>query len=81
MNTYNFDGVDVDWEYPQADDRGGQEGDKVNYVTFVKELRSALGNKGISLTLPTSFWYLQHIDVNGLQDSVDWFNFMAYDCE
>ncbi|KAK3674234.1 hypothetical protein LTR78_005703 [Recurvomyces mirabilis] len=79
MNTYNFDGVDLDWEYPQADDRGGQEGDKVNYVTFVKELRSALGNKGISLTLPASFWYLQHIDVKGLQDSVDWFNFMAYD--
>lgn len=30
------------------------------------------------MTLPTSFWYLQHFDVKSIQDSVDWFNFMTY---
>ncbi|GAB7348914.1 hypothetical protein MBLNU459_g7603t2 [Dothideomycetes sp. NU459] len=79
MNTYGFDGVDLDWEYPQADDRGGQSGDKENYVSLVKEMKAALGPKGISMTLPTSYWYLQHFDVNAIQNYVDWFNFMAYD--
>ncbi|KAL8664747.1 MAG: hypothetical protein Q9202_002749 [Teloschistes flavicans] len=79
MNQYGFDGIDLDWEYPQADDRGGQEADTTNYVALAKELRAALGNKGLSMTLPTSFWYLQHFDVKSIQDSVDWFNFMTYD--
>ncbi|KAL8705755.1 MAG: hypothetical protein Q9201_001150 [Fulgogasparrea decipioides] len=78
MNQYGFDGVDLDWEYPQADDRGGQEADTSNYVALAKELKAALGNKGLSMTLPTSFWYLQHFDVKSIQDSVDWFNFMTY---
>lgn len=82
MDTYGSDGVDLDWEYPQADDRGGQANDKDNYVSLAKELRAAFGSKyGISMTLPTSYWYLQHFDLAGIQDSIDWFNLMSYDCE
>ncbi|KAL5319960.1 hypothetical protein ACEPPN_013019 [Leptodophora sp. 'Broadleaf-Isolate-01'] len=80
MSTYGFDGVDLDWEYPGADDRGGNKADTANYVTFCKELRAAFGKKyGITITLPTSYWYLQHFDLPGVQSSVDWFNIMAYD--
>lgn len=80
MDTYGFDGVDLDWEYPQADDRGGSQGDTANYVQLVKDMRSSFGtNYGITVTLPTSYWYLQHFDLVGMQDSVDWFNLMSYD--
>jgi hypothetical protein len=80
MDTYGFDGVDLDWEYPQADDRGGQSGDTANYVSLVKEMRASFGSKyGITVTLPTSFWYLQHFDLPGMQSSIDWFNLMSYD--
>lgn len=80
MQTYGFDGLDLDWEYPAADDRGGIEADTANYVTLVQELRAAFGNKyGLTITLPTSYWYLQHIDVKKMEDSVDWFNMMTYD--
>ena len=79
MDTYSFDGVDLDWEYPGADDRGGKSPDSANYVLLAQELKAAFGSKyGISMTLPTSFWYLQHFDVKGFQDSIDWFNLMAY---
>lgn len=82
MDEYGFDGVDIDWEYPQADDRGGQPGDKDNYVTLIKEMRAAFGTKyGITVTLPTSYWYLQHFDLAGIQPNVNWFNLMSYDCE
>ncbi|MCJ1307824.1 hypothetical protein MMC25_001472 [Agyrium rufum] len=80
MNTYGFDGIDLDWEYPAADDRGGVPADRENYVALVKDIRSAFGSQyGLSMTLPTSYWYLQHFDLSGLQGSLDWFNFMAYD--
>ncbi|KAH2448624.1 hypothetical protein KXW63_007635 [Aspergillus fumigatus] len=77
--TQAFDGIDIDWEYPVADDRGGRAEDFANYVTFVKELRSAAGRLGISLTLPSSYWYLKGFDVVNLEPYVDWFNFMSYD--
>lgn len=37
------------------------------------------GRYGISMTLPTSYWYLQHFDLAGIQPYVDWFNLMSYD--
>ncbi|KFZ22959.1 hypothetical protein V502_02560 [Pseudogymnoascus sp. VKM F-4520 (FW-2644)] len=79
MNTYGFDGLDIDWEYPGADDRGGVEADTANFVLLVQELKQGLGSKGLTVTLPTSYWYLQHFDVNAMQDYVDWFNLMSYD--
>ncbi|KAL8685655.1 MAG: hypothetical protein Q9218_007628, partial [Villophora microphyllina] len=80
MSTYGFDRVDLDWEYPAADDRGGVEADTNNYVLLAQEMKSAFGSKyGLSMTLPTSYWYLQHFDLMGIQDHVDWFNLMAYD--
>lgn len=82
INTYGFDGVDLDWEYPGADDRGGVAADTANYVSFAQELRATFGSKyGISMTLPTSYWYLQHFDLSGIQQHIDWFNLMAYDLQ
>jgi chitinase len=56
MRTYGFDGIDLDWEYPSASDRGGVAADKENLVTFLMELKTACGSKyGISATLPSSY--------------------------
>ncbi|KAI1454308.1 hypothetical protein F4805DRAFT_469461 [Annulohypoxylon moriforme] len=80
MQTYGFDGVDIDWEYPAADDRGGVEADFTNFPLFLSELRTSFGSGlGISATLPSSYWYLQHFDVLEMEKTVDWFNFMSYD--
>ncbi|KAL8707930.1 MAG: hypothetical protein Q9220_007112 [cf. Caloplaca sp. 1 TL-2023] len=33
----------------------------------------------VTLTVPTSYWYLRRLDVTRLQNYVDWFNVMSYD--
>ncbi|KAL9006073.1 MAG: hypothetical protein Q9180_009770, partial [Flavoplaca navasiana] len=80
MRNHGFDGVDLDWEYPAADDRGGKEADTANYVSLVKEMKAAFGRRyGLTVTLPASFWYLRHFDVKAMQPYVDWYNIMTYD--
>ena len=63
-------------EYPVADDRGGTPADYDNYVSFLANLRSTLdsANKGygLTITLPSSYWYLQNFDIVNLAKSVDW---------
>jgi GH18 family chitinase len=54
--TYDFDGIDIDWEYPAASDRDGTAADKQNFVTFMQELKSACGaTYGVTATLPSSY--------------------------
>ncbi|KAK3935763.1 chitinase [Diplogelasinospora grovesii] len=83
MSQYGFDGVDIDWEYPAASDRSGSPADFTNYVSFLSNLRAAFvgagRDYGISITLPSSYWYLQHFDIVNLSQVVDWFNLMTYD--
>ncbi|KAJ8611839.1 hypothetical protein MRB53_037752 [Persea americana] len=79
MNTYGFDGIDIDWEYPAAADRGGVAVDTKNYVALLSELKAAIGSKGLTVTLPSSYQYMQGFDVIGMEKYVDWFNFLSYD--
>lgn len=39
---YDYDGIDFDWEYPTAQERGGHQGDGVNFMQFLKEFRDAI---------------------------------------
>ncbi|KAM5505126.1 putative chitinase [Microsporum canis] len=80
IKSYGFDGIDIDWEYPAADDRGGHTYDIKNYVTLLKELRAAIGPKALlTVAIPASYWYLRGFDLPGMAKYVDWFNFMSYD--
>ncbi|GAB1211409.1 hypothetical protein ATERTT37_000523 [Aspergillus terreus] len=80
MEEYGFDGIDIDWEYPAASDRGGTSADTENFVTFLKELKAACGDTyQITATLPSSYWYLKGFDIKGMSQYVDHFNFMSYD--
>lgn len=83
MMNNNYDGVDIDWEYPAAEDRGGVDADFDNYVNFLSRLRARLNNlgtpKGLSITLPASYWYLKGFDIVNIEPYVDFFNVMTYD--
>ncbi|KAK5011402.1 hypothetical protein LTR28_003418 [Elasticomyces elasticus] len=79
----SFDGLDIDWEYPGAPDRGGVTADTANYVELVRTLRNTFsasgGDYGISFTAPSSYWYLRWFDLPGMVKYVDWINLMTYD--
>ncbi|KAF5591845.1 class V chitinase [Fusarium pseudocircinatum] len=83
MATYGFDGIDIDWEYPAADDREGREEDFANLPKFLSNIKSALKQSGerngLSIAIPASYWYLQHFDLEKISKYVDHFNVMSYD--
>jgi chitinase len=83
MSTHDFDGIDLDWEYPEADDRNGKPEDFKNFPKFMARLKTELkktpGRSELSITLPASYWYLQHFDLKGLAKHVSFFNIMSYD--
>ena len=78
-----FDGLDIDWEYPGAPDRGGNPDDTKNYVFLMQTLRSTFdasgGRYGLTFTTPSSYWYLRWFDLPNMMKYADWTNFMTYD--
>ncbi|CAD0097720.1 unnamed protein product, partial [Aureobasidium mustum] len=82
MTTYGFDGIDIDWEYPVTSDRNGSPEDYENYVTLLQNLRrylSSKGSYGLSITIPSSYWYMKNFDIANISKTIDWFNIMTYD--
>jgi chitinase len=81
MDEYGFQGVDIDWEYPGAPERGGRQlTDTRNLILLMKEMRAAFGTRyGISMTLAPDYWYLRWFDAKAMEPYVDFFGFMAYD--
>jgi hypothetical protein len=42
-------------------------------VLFAGEPKKAFGTEDLSVTLPTSYWYLRHFDGEGMQEYVSWY--------
>ncbi|KAJ3495219.1 hypothetical protein NLG97_g3552 [Lecanicillium saksenae] len=83
IRKHGLDGVDFDWEYPVARDRGGTSEDYDNFVKLCEEIRAQFTREDpgweLTITLPSSYWYLRGFNLKGLADVVDWFNIMSYD--
>ncbi|HZQ34703.1 MAG TPA: glycoside hydrolase family 18 protein [Dehalococcoidia bacterium] len=68
-----YDGVDLDWEFPQS------AGQRDGLSALVAALRTALGpGRTLSLSLPASAFWGDWFDVGLLTPNVDWFGVMTY---
>jgi len=88
METYGFDGIDVDWEYPVSGGlTTGTAADTANYTLLMKEMRAELDRREAAagqdylLTIATGAGpdKVANLDVPGLANTLDWINLMAYD--
>ncbi|KAL3288168.1 hypothetical protein HHI36_002619 [Cryptolaemus montrouzieri] len=80
IKKYNFDGLDLDWEFPGK--RGGTTTDKENFLLLVKELKSEF--KKHNLLLTAAFGAGKDTidiayDVEGLSAYLDFIHMMCYD--
>jgi len=87
INQYNFDGIDIDWEYPGYEEHGGSSADKDNFNLFLQEIRTAIDNYGDSIGKTMYLTAAVSADPAKMED-VDWpvvsqyldiINLMTYD--
>ncbi|XP_023225350.1 probable chitinase 10 [Centruroides sculpturatus] len=80
LTKYNFDGLDLDWEYPAM--RGGKPEDRTNFIYLIQELKKAFEPHGFLLTAAVSAGK-PTIDVAynipQMSKYLDFINLMAYD--
>ena len=85
IEEHNFDGLDLDWEYPkcwQVHCSAGPDSDKEAFAQLVKELKSEFEPKGYLLSAavsPSKKVIDLAYDVPVLSQYLDWIAIMAYD--
>lgn len=82
LKDYQFDGIDIDWEYPTSSVAGivSSPSDRTNLTLFTEELREKMDAYRDDLVLsiaiaPNNSFY----DLRTLNNYMDYFNVMTYD--
>ncbi|MCX7625216.1 MAG: glycoside hydrolase family 18 protein [Candidatus Sumerlaeaceae bacterium] len=74
VNEWSYDGVDLDWEFPQS------EPERDALTTLARELRSALGRDRILASAQSgAAWTCRYVDMTALRDVLEWVAVMTYD--
>jgi chitinase len=84
---YNFDGIDIDWEYPGYTEHLGTTADKQNFTIFLQQIRDSLTtygtahNKTMLLTacVGASQSNMSNVEWGNIASVLDYINLMSYD--
>jgi len=87
VQHYDFDGVDIDWEYPTYAAHGGGPDDTENYNLLMQAIRDELdilgqaNNRfyGLTAAMPCGPDLINGIDLGKMKDILTEFNLMTYD--
>lgn len=81
MKEYNFDGVDIDWEYPGTSTAGipSHYSDTANLTLFCKELYAKMKAYRSDALVTMAVAASTAFDFKNLHPYVDYFNLMTYD--
>ncbi|KAJ6497640.1 glycoside hydrolase family 18 protein [Mycena sanguinolenta] len=86
VSEYGLEGIDIDWEYPNAAGAGNAYGpaDSANLLVFLKDLRKALGSSKIISAAVTDLPWLGAngkplTDVSEYASQLTYVNLMNYD--
>eukprot|EP01121_Diplochlamys_sp_Union-15-3_P009201 TRINITY_DN2493_c0_g1_i4.p1 TRINITY_DN2493_c0_g1~~TRINITY_DN2493_c0_g1_i4.p1 ORF type:complete len:242 (+),score=26.84 TRINITY_DN2493_c0_g1_i4:27-752(+) len=86
--VFKFDGIDVDWEYPAALDRGCKKEDTQNFEYLISELRSEIDKEAqksgktkllLSISSPAAPDVIEDVKPENLEQYLDYLNLMCYD--
>lgn len=87
IEEYNFDGIDLDWEYPGYAAHSGTPADTENFNLLLKQIREELDDLGeetgrfygLTAALPCGPSNINNIDINEVSKYLTEFNLMSYD--
>jgi chitinase len=84
MQTYGFDGIDVDWEYPvEGGLSAGRPEDTENFTLLMAAFRERLQQLGgdhlLTIAAPAGDGNIANIQPAALAEQLDWINVMTYD--
>jgi len=91
LESYNLDGVDIDWEFPVGPPWGQEikssPADRDNYISLLQDLRSTMNTLGgktnkyysLSTAVPANPWFVDDNRVLDASKIVDNFKLMSYD--
>lgn len=89
MKAYDFDGIDIDWEYPCSSDGGtkSRPEDRENFNLLLRELKAQIDRRGekdgrkylLTAALGATPHTLQFYDLKSISGILDYINLMTYD--
>jgi chitinase len=84
VRKYNFDGIDIDWEFPGYREHGGGPADRRNFTLLLSALRDSLDSRPahpclLTAALPAGDEHLRNMEVEKIAGLLDLLNIMTYD--
>jgi GH18 family chitinase len=80
LEQWPFSSVELHWEWPGHQGRGGNPADTKNQLELLKDMRALYNpNLRISIVLPAQYEYLKNMDPKGMESLVDWFTLLSFD--